>query len=173
MEVPESSRRGLWLCVELSVFPGGRRLRLHLQVSGITAAPRTQRGETRGAAAAPGTPQGNHRLLLCPLSTPRPCALRLGCAKCSAGAQHPVHAPQTENVHHTRARHEDFASQSDSRPFAGMDSHRKRLDKGSFFKGDVIWKPERTRHKQQSPKRLWGVMRKAMTFETLKPQTCV
>lgn len=73
--------------------------------------------------------------------------------------------PRTEYVHHTRARHEDFASQSDSRPFAGMDSHRKGLDKGSFFKGDIIWQPARTRHKQQSPKEFMTGMRKAMTLE--------
>lgn len=47
----------------------------------------------------------------------------------------------------TSATHEDFASQSDSRSFASMDSHRKGLNKGPFFKGDIIWKPARARHK--------------------------
>lgn len=39
---------------------------------------------------------------------------------------------------------EDFASQSDSGPSTGMDSHRKGFNKGPFFKGDVIWKPATT-----------------------------
>lgn len=83
---------------------------------------------------------------------------------------HPVHPPlchcwqKTQRLrmfYHTWATYEDFAAQSDSCSFAGVDSHRKWLNKCPFFKGDTIWKPARDTE-QQSPRRFMRVMRKAL-----------